>query len=182
MVFLCILKDFRFREILRFRCNKRCSKVIFRALDEKLTHEHVLWRQMTKIANLTPWPRMTLTWPKVTMGLGCCFEVSETQIMPICCHYLRLRSTFLATKPSAGTSVKMLNILSLTWPVTSSVTPRSTKFIFARQFFQGYQMPFAILKSVQLTRALLGYFYNASYWGGTFCLPPLRYPKLLNRS
>ena len=149
MVFLCILNDFRFFKYCNLSVINDILRPFLRALDEKLTHEHLLRRQMTKIANLTPWPRMTLTWPKVTMGLGCCFEVSETQIMPICGHYLRLRSTFLATKPSAGTSVKMLNILSLTWPVTSSVTPKSTKFIFAQQFVQGYQMLFAVLRSVQ---------------------------------
>ena len=49
-------------------CNKRCSKVIFRVLDEKPTHKHVLRRQMTEIGNLTPWPQMTLTSQKVTSG------------------------------------------------------------------------------------------------------------------
>ena len=33
------------------------------------------------------------------------------------------------------------NILTLTWPVTSLVTPRSLKFVFLRQFFQGFQIP-----------------------------------------
>ena len=33
------------------------------------------------------------------------------------------------------------NILTLTWPVTSLVTLRSLKFVFPRQFFQGFQMP-----------------------------------------
>ena len=36
-----------------FLCNKRCSKVIFRVLDEKPTHKHVLRRQMAEIGNLT---------------------------------------------------------------------------------------------------------------------------------
>ena len=54
--------------IFRFLCNKRCSKVIFRALDEKPTHKHVLRRQMTEIGNSTSWPQMTLTSEKVTSG------------------------------------------------------------------------------------------------------------------
>ena len=41
------------------------------------------------------------------------------------------------------------NILTLTWPVTSLVTPRSIKFVFRWQFFQGFQMPFEFLESVQ---------------------------------
>ena len=54
--------------LFRFLCNKRCSKVIFRVLDEKPTHKHVLRRQMTEIGNLTSWPQMTLTSEKVTSG------------------------------------------------------------------------------------------------------------------
>ena len=41
------------------------------------------------------------------------------------------------------------NILTLTWPVTSLVTLRSIKFVFPWQFFQGFQMPFEFLQSVQ---------------------------------
>ena len=41
------------------------------------------------------------------------------------------------------------NILTLTRPVTSLVTPRSIKFVFPRQFFQGFQMPLEFLQSVQ---------------------------------
>ena len=37
--------------LFRFLCNKRCSKFIFRVLDEKPTHKHVLRRQMTEIGN-----------------------------------------------------------------------------------------------------------------------------------
>ena len=54
--------------LFRFLCNKRCSKVIFRVLDEKPTHKHVFRRQMTEIGNLTSWPQMTLTLEKVTSG------------------------------------------------------------------------------------------------------------------
>ena len=39
------------------------------------------------------------------------------------------------------TKLEMSNILTLTWPVTSLVTPRSIKFVFPRHFFQGFQMP-----------------------------------------
>ena len=41
------------------------------------------------------------------------------------------------------------NILTLTLPLMSLVTPRSIKFVFTRQFFQGFQMPLEFLESVQ---------------------------------
>ena len=47
------------------------------------------------------------------------------------------------------TKPEMSNMLTLTWPVTSLVTPRSIKFVFIRQFFQGFQMPLEFLDSVQ---------------------------------
>ena len=40
------------------------------------------------------------------------------------------------------------NVFTLTWPVTSLVTPRSIQFVFLRQFFQGFQMPLEFLESV----------------------------------
>ena len=46
---------------------KRCSKAIFRVLDEKQTHSTIVFRrQMTEIGNLTLWPQMTLTSEMVT--------------------------------------------------------------------------------------------------------------------
>ena len=47
------------------------------------------------------------------------------------------------------TKPEMSNILTLTWPVTLLVTLRSVKFVFLRQFFQGFQMPLEFLESVQ---------------------------------
>ena len=41
------------------------------------------------------------------------------------------------------------NILTLTWPVASLVTPRSLKFVSPSQFFQDFQMPLEFLESVQ---------------------------------
>ena len=46
------------------------------------------------------------------------------------------------------TKPEMSNILTLTWPVTSLVTPRLLKFVCLRQFFQGFRMPFEFLESV----------------------------------
>ena len=54
--------------LFRFLCNKHGSKVIFRVLDERPTHKHVLRRKMAEIGNLTSWPLMTLTSAKVTSG------------------------------------------------------------------------------------------------------------------
>ena len=47
------------------------------------------------------------------------------------------------------TKPEMSNILILTWHFTSLVTPRSLKFVFPHQFFQGFQMPLKVLESVQ---------------------------------
>ena len=69
--------QFHIFSLFRFLCNKRCSKVIFRVLDEKPTHKHVLRRQMTEIGNLTSWPQMTLTSEKVTSDLGRCLDVTD---------------------------------------------------------------------------------------------------------
>ena len=66
--FGCNTMQFNIFILFRFLGNKRCSKVIFRVLDEKLTHKHVLRRQMTEIGNLTSWPQMTWTSEKVTSG------------------------------------------------------------------------------------------------------------------
>ena len=38
--------------LFRFLYNKRCSKVIFRVLDETPTHKYVVRRQMAEIVNL----------------------------------------------------------------------------------------------------------------------------------
>ena len=37
----------------------------------------------------------------------------------------------------------------LTCDVTALVTPRPLKFVFPKQFFQGFRMPFEFLESVQ---------------------------------
>ena len=47
------------------------------------------------------------------------------------------------------TKPEMSNILTLTRPVTSLVTPRSLQFVFARHFSQGFRMPLEFLESVQ---------------------------------
>ena len=83
-------------------CNKRCSKVIFRVPDEKLTHKHVLRRQMTEIGNLTSWPQMTLTSEKVNSGLGRCLDMSQTRIMSIHRLLMRLFSEFCGVKAING--------------------------------------------------------------------------------
>ena len=46
------------------------------------------------------------------------------------------------------TKPEMSNIFTLTWSVTSLGTPRSLKFVFPRQLFQGFQMPLEFLESV----------------------------------
>ena len=55
----------------------------------------------------------------------------------------------IAILPADVTKPEKSNILTLTWPVTSLVTPRSIKFVFPPQFLQGFQMPLEFLQSVQ---------------------------------
>ena len=88
--------------LLRFLCNKRCSKVIIRVLDENPTHKHMLRRQMTEIGNLTSWPQMTLTSEWVTSGLGRCLDMSQTRIMSIHRLLMRLFSEFCGGKAING--------------------------------------------------------------------------------
>ena len=63
--------------------------------------------------------------------------------------YLALFVLNIAISLADVTKPEMSNILTLTWPVTSLVTPRSIKFVNLRQFFQGFQMPLEFLESVQ---------------------------------
>ena len=63
--------------------------------------------------------------------------------------YLALFMLNIAILLADVTKPEMSNILILTWPVTSLVTPRSIKFVFLRQFFQGFQMPLEFLESAQ---------------------------------
>ena len=72
-------------------------------------------------------------------------DVSDT----IHADYLALFVLNIAILLADVTKPEMSNILTLTWPVTSLVTPRSIKFVFLRQFFQGFQMPFEFLESPQ---------------------------------
>ena len=88
--------------LFRFLCSKRCSKVIFRVLDEKPTHKHVLRRQMTEIGNLTSWPQVTLTSEKVTSSLWRCLDMSQTRIMSIYMLLMRLFSEFYGGKAING--------------------------------------------------------------------------------
>ena len=85
-----------------FLCNKRCSKAIFRVLDETPNYKHVLRRQLTEIGNLTSWPQMTLTSEKVTSGLGRCLDMSQTRIMSIHRLLIRLFSEFCEGKAING--------------------------------------------------------------------------------
>ena len=89
---------------------------------------------------------MTLTSVMVTKHSKWYLQISETLFMPISLALLVLNIAILlgdVTKPEKS------NILTLTWPVTSLVTPRSIKFVFPRQFFQVFQMPLEFLQSVQ---------------------------------
>ena len=114
--------------LFRFLCNKQCSKVIFRVLDEKPTHKHVLWRQMTEIGNLTSWPQMTLTSEKVTPGWGRCSDMSQTRIMSIHRLLMRLFPAFCGGKALNG-NVKHF-VFDLTCNVTGDPEVKFLNFIW----------------------------------------------------
>ena len=64
------------------------------------------------------------------------------------------------TKPEMSNCQKWL---TLTWPVTSLVTPRSINFVFPRQFFQGFQMPLDFFRIGPVVSEI---------WGGLEIAPP----------
>ena len=82
-IFLCIAKHFCFSFLCVFACAERGSLFIFRAQDDKTTEKHVSWGKMTHITRprMTSWPRMTLTWPKVTESSKWCIWVLDTHFM-----------------------------------------------------------------------------------------------------
>ena len=125
--------------ILRFLCNKRCSKVIFRVLDEKPTHKHVLRRQMTEIGNLTSWPQMTLTSEKVTSGWGWCSDVSQTRIMSIHRLLVRLFSEFCE-----GNAINGKCQTFCVWPdLWRHRWPRDQIFkLYLKALVQAFPLPF----------------------------------------
>ena len=91
---------------------------------------------------------MTLTCTMVTKHRKWYLQMSVTLSMPIHWLCLRLTSTFCWLLADV-TKSEMSNISTLTWPLTSLVTPRSLKFVFLRQFFQGFRMPLEFLESAQ---------------------------------
>ena len=88
---------------------------------------------------------MTLTYIMVTMHRTGYLQKSETLSMSTRYLFELNIENLLAdvTKPEKS------NILTLTWYVTSLVTPRSLKFVFLRQIFQGFQSLFEFLESAQ---------------------------------
>ena len=94
----------------------------------------------------TWWPDMTLTSIMVAKHSKWYLKMSETLSMPISWLCLCLASQFCS--PMSPSS-KCRTFFTATWPVTSLVTPRSIKFVFLQQFFQGFQMPLEFLESVQ---------------------------------
>ena len=75
-----------------------------------------------------PWP---LLWSKSTVN-----DTYKCQ-RHYPCRYLALFMLNIAILLADVTKPEMSNILTLTWPVTSLVTPRSIKFVFPQQLFQG---------------------------------------------
>ena len=105
--------------LFQFLCKKRCSKAIFRVLDDKPTHKHVVRRQMTEICNLTSWTQMTLTSEKVTSGLRRCLGIPQTRIMSIHRLLMCLYSAFCGGK-----------VFDLTCDVTGDPGVKFFKFIW----------------------------------------------------
>ena len=95
--------------------------------------------------SLTSWPWMTLTLNMLNKSLGWYLEVSQTRSMSL--HWLFPFHTALVRDKTRYS--KSSNIFTLTWPVTSSVTPRSTTLAFPRQILYIYGTPFEFCKSDQ---------------------------------
>ena len=103
---------------------------------------------------------MTLTYLMVTKHRKWYLQISDT----IHADSLTLFELNIEMLLADVTKPEKLNILTLTWPVTSLVTPRSLKFVFPPQFFQGFQMPFEFLEWVQYFRRSGGS-SSTSHWG-----------------
>ena len=97
------------------------------------------------------WPFHFVTWDDLDLYYGqkaqemILTDVSDT----IHADLLALFAFNIEILLANVTKPEMSNILTLTWPVTSLMTPRSIKVVFPRQFFQGFQMPFEFWESVQ---------------------------------
>ena len=133
----------------RFWRWKRCLRVIFsrslRKSDLKsciaaLNHEILLF----DLFSLGNWDDLDLYYGHRAQEL-LLKNVSDT----IHADSLALFALTIEILHADVTKPEMSNILIWTWPVTSLVTPRSWKFVFFRQFFQGFQMPLVFLESVQ---------------------------------
>ena len=130
--------SFRFSKCVRFGPFKKCCRVPFRILDEKQNQKRVSHRANPKFSVRPFLDFVTLNdldleyaHRKLWMILGSVPDTIHVVILTYF-HSIRLQS---AIKPDS----KLSNILALTWPVTSSVTPRSINLGFPRQILQIYR-------------------------------------------
>ena len=107
--------------IFRFLCNKRCSKVIFRLLDENRPINMYYNAKWPKSAT---WPR-DLRWPWPQKRSPRAKDDAQMCQRPESCRFRLLMRLFSEFCGGKGNKWKMSNILCLTWPVTSQVTSRS---------------------------------------------------------
>ena len=146
--FLRIPTIFWFFIFLRFWWGKRCLGSFFAFLTKnwpKNMYYSVRWPKSAVWPFLTSWPEMTLTWPIGYKALEWSFEVSGTRFMPI--YWLLIRfCRYFAWQSRCPERVNNFHC-DLTCDVIDD--PRSIKFVFPRQIFQGYRTAFEFWKSAQ---------------------------------
>ena len=133
-----------FSKFVLFGSFKKCFRVIFRVIDEKLPQKHVSRRQKPKFS---VWPFLDLlTLNMLTENLRWYLEVSKTRSM----------SLYWLSSISYGSSARQIQILQIVkhfdFDLTcdlSPVTLRSTTIGFPRQILQIYRTPFQFCKSDQ---------------------------------
>ena len=89
----------------------------------------------------------TLTWNMFAEGLAWQLYRSITGTSYAFLYFFYLIHTALVR--CTAKHDKSWNMFALTWPVTSSVTPRSRTLDFPGQVFHVYRVPFEICSSVQ---------------------------------
>ena len=109
--------------LFQFLCNKRCSKVIFRFLDEKPTHEHVgITTPNDRNQQFDLATSDDLDLRKGHLGLRTMLRyVTDPNHVDSSAAY----AFILGILRRKGNKWKMSNILCMTWPVTSGLTSKS---------------------------------------------------------
>ena len=140
----CIFPIFK---IFIFGLFKKCSRVIFRVPYEKQTQKYASHRQNPKFSIWTFLDLVTMNdrdLEYASQKLRMIRRSVPDTIHVVGIDLFPFHTALVRDKPRYS---KSSNIFTLTWPMTSSVTPRSTTLGFPSRIFQIYRTPFEFCKS-----------------------------------